>query len=127
MNDLQNGTKITKSNDVSITSNEVLADGKNYFFYEKAQELYCDKKYDAALICIKKALKMNAIHEDEMSLMYASDYLTLKGQIELHLNDYKSAYKSFESVAKNPTCYDELKRDMEGMMIAIENLLENEV
>ena len=126
MNNLQNGTHITSLNDITFASDGVLSDCEDYCFFEIAQELSCDKKYDAALKSIREALKMNAIHEDEMSLMYASDYLTLKGQIELHLNDYSNAYKSFESVANNPTCYDELKRDMELMMEAIDELLKDE-
>ncbi|MBL4746696.1 MAG: hypothetical protein JKY08_10055 [Flavobacteriaceae bacterium] len=111
---------------LSFTAVEEVLIEEDLCLFEKAQLLSGNENYDDALMTIKEALKMNAVHDDEVSLMYATDYQILKGQIELHLCDYKSAYKSFECVANNPTCYDDLKTDMEVMMEAIGELLKNE-
>jgi len=110
-------------NEVSIENYSIKED---FCLYEKAQVLYGKENYNEALASIKQALEINTENEDELSLIYASDYQTLKGQIELQLNDYKNAYKSFESVANNPTCYDRLKKDMGDMMDAIDKILKNE-
>jgi len=126
MENLQNGKQFASLE----VDNEVLVEDystkEDFCLFEKAQVLYGDENYNEALVSIKQALQMNAKHEDELSLIYASDYQTLKGQIELHLNDYKNAYKSFESVANNPTCYDQLKKQMGEMMDAIDKILKNE-
>jgi len=126
MGNLQDGKQFIGLQVEDEVSMENYSIKEDFCLFEKAQVLYGNENYNEALVSIKQALIMNAKHEDELSLIYASDYQTLKGQIELNLNDYENAYKSFESVANNPTCYDQLKKDMGEMMDAIDKILKNE-
>jgi len=126
MGNLQDGKQFIGLQVEDEVSMENYSIKEDFCLFEKAQVLYGNENYNEALVSIKQALIMNAKHEDELSLIYASDYQTLKGQIELNLNDYENAYKSFESVANNPTCYDQLKKDMGDMMDAIDKILKNE-